>query len=140
MAFCYRGAFQSLRQPTVRLWSFFFNETFRISYCELDKHVGLLRINFGTILKNYIFIIVTPINKFLCDVRTCFVHRGVAISLIGLTAVVFCWFLSGLRPDTRLARCIRRKIKHSPTMTATVALPPPWFPAPGAAAHNNQPT
>jgi hypothetical protein len=38
----------------------FFNETFRISYCELDMHVGLLRINFGIILKNYIFIIVTP--------------------------------------------------------------------------------
>jgi len=38
-----------LRQPTVRLWSIFFKETFRISYCELDKHVGLLRINFGTI-------------------------------------------------------------------------------------------
>ena len=51
---------QSLRQPTVRLWSILFNETFRISYCELDKHVGLLRINFGTILKNYIFIIVAP--------------------------------------------------------------------------------
>ena len=38
----------------------FFKDNLRISYCELDKHVGLLRINFGTILKNYIFIIVTP--------------------------------------------------------------------------------
>ncbi len=25
-------------------------------------------------------------------------------------------------------------------MVAAVALQPPWFPAPGAAAHNNQPT
>jgi hypothetical protein len=38
----------------------FFNETFRISYCERDKHVGLLRINFGTIYKNYIFTGATP--------------------------------------------------------------------------------
>ena len=38
----------------VRLWSFFFNGTFRISYYELAKHVGQLRINFGTNF-NHIF-------------------------------------------------------------------------------------
>jgi hypothetical protein len=49
-----------LRQPTVRLWLICFNETFRISYCELDKHVELLRINFGTIKKKLHFYQVTP--------------------------------------------------------------------------------
>ncbi len=39
----------------VRLWSIFFNETFRISYCELDKHVGQLRLNFWTFCKNHFF-------------------------------------------------------------------------------------
>ncbi len=49
-----------MRQPTVRLWSFFFNETFRISYCEVAKHVGKLRINFGTI-KKITFLLVPPL-------------------------------------------------------------------------------
>ena len=56
-----------MRQPTVRLWSIFFNETFRISYCELDKHVGLLRIYFGTIKKNT-FLSLPPLP--LCPHRS----------------------------------------------------------------------
>ena len=39
----------------------FFNETFRISHCELDKHVGLLGIYFGTIKKNT-FLSVPPLG------------------------------------------------------------------------------
>jgi hypothetical protein len=53
--------FQCLTIPMGRFWSFFFNETFRISYYELAKHVGQLRINFGTLWKNHVFISATPI-------------------------------------------------------------------------------
>jgi hypothetical protein len=44
----------------VRLWSIFFNETFKISYCELDKHVGTTQNKFWTIF--YItFLLVPPL-------------------------------------------------------------------------------
>jgi hypothetical protein len=45
-------------------------------------------------------------QKFLCNVRTFFVHRGVAIyRWLVWQQLVFCRFLSGRRPDMRLARC-----------------------------------
>ena len=59
-----------MRQPTVRVWSIFFNKTFKISYSELDKHVGLLRINIGTIKKKFIFTGATPNKKVDFGVKT----------------------------------------------------------------------
>jgi hypothetical protein len=45
----------------VRLWSIFYG-TFRISYCELAKRVGQLRINFGTNWK-ITFLLVPPLAQ-----------------------------------------------------------------------------
>ena len=39
----------------VRLWSKKINDTFRISFCEVAKHVGQLRINFETIKKSHFY-------------------------------------------------------------------------------------
>ena len=51
------------------------------------------------------------------------------ISLIGLTAVVYCRFLSGWRPDTRLARC--KLVKQN--------TPRPWRPPSPYGRHGSPP-
>ena len=58
--------------PTEGFWSIFFYETFRMSYVHLLEQLRTLRIIFGTIWKNHIFIIATPTSRTAAQTFTVF--------------------------------------------------------------------